>query len=143
MCDGILDIFVLYYIYILEPHTDIDECVTTSPCAQNCTNTIGLFTCSCDDGFMLDQDKMNCLGNLCQLNIIIKMGHIWFYYYIDVNECDSMPCEANQICNNTVGSFMCLCLPGFILTEDGMCVAGNRTLRYIIICTVYYVLLLA
>ena len=34
--------------------TDIDECIEgTSGCAQNCTNTIGSYICSCGAGLIL------------------------------------------------------------------------------------------
>merc|ERR1712048_796990 len=34
--------------------TDIDECTTGTPCAdsQDCTNTVGSYTCACKDGFL-------------------------------------------------------------------------------------------
>jgi len=40
---------------------DINECLT-SPCGQTCTNIIGSFTCSCDSGFVLDNNGNSCLG---------------------------------------------------------------------------------
>ena len=47
-----------YYIFI-----DINECGEgTSGCTQNCTNTVGSFHCSCEDGYMLLEDKRTCIG---------------------------------------------------------------------------------
>ena len=38
---------------------DIDECSTTFPCSQNCTNTLGSFQCSCNSGYTLDGTRCN------------------------------------------------------------------------------------
>ena len=43
--------------------TDVDECLEgTSGCSQECTNTVGSFTCSCFDGYLLDEDGKTCKG---------------------------------------------------------------------------------
>ena len=40
---------------------DIDECVEMShECEQNCQNAPGTYTCSCDDNFVLKEDKKSC-----------------------------------------------------------------------------------
>ena len=43
--------------------TDIEECVTDSPCSSNaeCKDTEGSFMCACNSGF--DGDGFNCTGN--------------------------------------------------------------------------------
>jgi hypothetical protein len=39
----------------LEECTDIDECMLQDgPCSQHCTNTEGSYSCSCDDGYILE-----------------------------------------------------------------------------------------
>ncbi|XP_059139258.1 prolow-density lipoprotein receptor-related protein 1-like [Physella acuta] len=40
---------------------DVDECLTTYPCSQYCTNTIGSFKCSCADGYMMLPDGRSCV----------------------------------------------------------------------------------
>ena len=44
--------------------SDIDECVTgTNGCNQTCTNTIGSYECSCDEGYMINAtDAHACDG---------------------------------------------------------------------------------
>lgn len=42
----------------------------------------------------------------------------------DVDECEQYPC-GNGTCKNTVGSYNCLCYPGFELTRNNDCV-GKR-----------------
>ena len=39
---------------------------------------------------------------------------------LDVNECETDPPPCGQICRNTVGSFICICVSGYTLAEDGL-----------------------
>ena len=44
---------------------DIDECTEGSrQCTQNCSNTIGSYVCSCNEGFIIDVDRLTCDGEL-------------------------------------------------------------------------------
>ena len=48
--------------------TDIDECATNNGgCEVTCTNTDGSFECSCDTGYILAPDNLNCDGNVMRL----------------------------------------------------------------------------
>jgi len=76
--------------------TDIDEClITPSVCTDNalCTNTVGSYSCGCDDGFQ-GPDPDTCE---------------------DINECDAVPapCAAVATCSNNPGSFTCACPTGY------------------------------
>jgi len=94
---------------------DKDECEEKSDnCDKNaqCTNTLGSFSCACNDGYSGD-------GQTCQ----------------DVNECeqDTNPCDNNAKCSNTIGSFTCECLIGYI--GDGKsCSDRNECMIYENIC---------
>ena len=47
--------------------TDTDECSNSNGgCAQNCTNTVGSYICSCNSGYNLNSDQHACNG-ICPL----------------------------------------------------------------------------
>ncbi|XP_046546621.1 fibrillin-1-like [Haliotis rubra] len=73
--------------------TDINECNSSNPCDQNCTNTQGSYRCSCMAGYRL-------VNKVCE----------------DIDECTENLHDCQQICNNTVPSFFCGCNAGF--TQD-------------------------
>ena len=42
---------------------DINECkLVTTDCDQTCVNTIGGYSCSCNDGYTLNNDNVSCSG---------------------------------------------------------------------------------
>ena len=44
-------------------YLDIDECsVYNGGCDHICTNTIGSYICSCDNGYTLDGNNLSCSG---------------------------------------------------------------------------------
>ena len=44
----------------------------------------------------------------------------------DENECDREPCDVNADCENTDGSFICRCLPGYV-GSGRICTGKNNT----------------
>ena len=97
---------------------DINECDTANGgCEHSCTNTIGSFTCSCDTGYQLDGNGLNCSGESSwsgctqsqRLNI-----YSHFCFHTDVDECkNSTRCHENANCTNTEGSYSCSCNDGY------------------------------
>ena len=97
---------------------DVDECSTNNGgCEQTCTNEEGSFQCSCDSGFTLDDDGLNCNGKIH--SNIISYRVPFAFYKSDVDECDVDNGGCDQICTNSEGSFQCSCNPGFVLGSDG------------------------
>ena len=37
---------------------------------------------------------------------------------VDVNECEEGTSGCQQMCNNTIGSYVCSCYPGYHLKEE-------------------------
>ena len=50
------------------------------------------------------------------------------FIHSDVNECLTTPCDANAMCNNTLGSFTCACNRGYI--GDGLACTGRYNYIY-------------
>ncbi|KAG8193076.1 hypothetical protein JTE90_017827 [Oedothorax gibbosus] len=86
---------------------DVNECVEgLSDCdrrSQVCVNTAGSYQCQsrqapvthCGTGFTYDAEADNCA---------------------DVDECESLrPCRSDQRCENSLGSYRCVCLQGYTL----------------------------
>ena len=101
---------------------DIDECSMFSPCQQECANTNGSYRCSCRNGYALENDNRTCRGN----NYSFSLSDCFILSILDVNECmlaalnGSSLCSANSECVNTHGSYECVCVPGYELT-NGIC----------------------
>ncbi|XP_078585297.1 uncharacterized protein LOC144867284 isoform X2 [Branchiostoma floridae x Branchiostoma japonicum] len=86
--------------FICQTNEDIDECAAENGgCEQNCTNTIGNFSCSCQTGYKLNDDGFSC---------------------DDIDECATANGGCSQNCSNTVGSFACSCHDGYSLNSDGL-----------------------
>lgn len=59
---------------------EIDECsLRTDGCAHNCTNTVGGYACSCQIGYTLSYNAMDCKGR-CQL-IINQINFASFQFF--------------------------------------------------------------
>ncbi|KAH9524467.1 hypothetical protein Btru_054657 [Bulinus truncatus] len=124
-------------------HLDIDECsIGSHTCSQVCHNEKGYYTCSCKDGFTLHPDnhtceaclfpyygknclhQCNCNGHgTCNSTTGCVCDEHWSgpNCTTDVDECLIYhPCPSGQICNNTIGSYICSCPPGTQLV-DGHC----------------------
>ncbi|MEE6519725.1 hypothetical protein FKM82_017448 [Ascaphus truei] len=111
---------------------DINECeLNTNRCQQLCSNTIGGFSCSCQDGFEIqptDGKTCNrvdhckglpckhgqCRNGLYSFECICDPGWEGAKCDKDVNECTrNNPCSRQGTCVNTEGSYTCLCKAGW------------------------------
>ena len=56
-----------YEWYLPYDHVqDVNECNGDHECDHNCINTVGSFVCSCDDGYLLQDDGRTCEGKPTQ-----------------------------------------------------------------------------
>ncbi|KAK6487718.1 latent-transforming growth factor beta-binding protein 4-like isoform X1 [Huso huso] len=121
--------------------TDTDECrQSPSPCTNaRCENTPGSYRCVCAAGYQLDHQGAECTDiNECENALtcpgqecVNSAGSFWCVpcqpgYQLqnsrctDVDECSlsPQPCTNGQ-CENTAGSYRCLCPSGFRLGPQG------------------------
>lgn len=116
---------------------DIDECAS-APCEHDCNNTPGSYTCSCYDGYKQDpaspdKCKLHCGEEECQAECdpndrwqcncpdgYISEEREDHTVCVDIDECFHQFCD--QDCENTYGSYVCTCSPGYMLVEQYKCV---------------------
>ncbi|XP_051771492.1 low-density lipoprotein receptor-related protein 2 [Ctenopharyngodon idella] len=99
----------------------INECSDPAihQCAQNCTDTLTSYYCSCWDGYKLMPD-----GKACE----------------DIDECKEIPGVCSQVCENAVGSFYCKCAPGYLREPDGRtCRQNSGIAPYLLYSNRYYI----
>ncbi|CAL8352205.1 unnamed protein product [Lota lota] len=110
---------------------DVDEC-QLGPCSNGrCDNTPGSYKCVCHRGYQLEgnsctdldecEDPLRCPGQECVNNqgsyrcVSCQYGYGLFNGLCkDVDECSQSPCS-NGGCENTPGSYRCVCHHGYRL----------------------------
>ena len=76
---------------------DINECETANGgCEQMCSNTIGSFACSCDVGYWLDRNGLNCNGKH-NLRSLYKMPNHGIQTTLEI--CFFHTYRCNCVCN--------------------------------------------
>uniref|UniRef100_A0A4W4HGQ6 Fibrillin-1 n=1 Tax=Electrophorus electricus TaxID=8005 RepID=A0A4W4HGQ6_ELEEL len=118
---------------------DIDECQNGPICQQNavCSNLAGGYRCDCKSGYRLTPTGQ-CLGQtvcvcmrICVYLFVCMCAWVFVCVCVFstdqvtrclyVDECERQPC-GNGTCKNTVGSYNCLCFPGFQLSHNIDCI---------------------
>ena len=89
---------------------DIDECsMQVDECDHTCNNTLGSYTCSCNDGYLLDRNGLQCNGkyvaiiihhcfqsiNLCPILYKISMNAL--YNWISVSKSVSISMDHTHV----------------------------------------------
>ncbi|KAK2165458.1 hypothetical protein NP493_1364g00006, partial [Ridgeia piscesae] len=124
---------------------DVNECSEKNGgCVHICSNFAGGFNCSCNDGFQLMNDKKGCKpclsgtwGKDCQRDCNCRdfntdcnettgceecpEGFKGGDCHDDIDECSSDPCDKHAHCNNTIGTFKCICAAGFTQFNTTVC----------------------
>ncbi|XP_046852402.1 uncharacterized protein LOC124445696 isoform X2 [Xenia sp. Carnegie-2017] len=129
---------------------DINECRRPNDCAQICRNNIGSFSCGCRFGFVVDPNNLqNCIAQtkcsenhncsqecffdsskgetcMCRSGYLLQSDEKTCE---DINECTNPRSNlCSQRCQNTIGSYNCICLPGYTLTGITNCEDINECL---------------
>ena len=60
-------------------YSDVNECTTNNPCwaDSTCANTVGSYTCSCNDGFVINAGGDGCVGRCCS-SCYLTVGNAQF-----------------------------------------------------------------
>ncbi|KAM9316797.1 thrombomodulin-like [Gastrophryne carolinensis] len=111
---------------------DIDEC-NQYVCEQQCVNSQGNYSCSCFDGFVINEKdpkkckrvcnsttcKAECEKNGCKCpdGYILEENEDKHKICVDVDECLDNPCEKTLSCENLFGSYSCICPEGYVVSN--------------------------
>ena len=119
---------------------DIDECAQVgNSCKYKCENALGSYQCECPSGYQLDTDGITCYdGNNCVYNnaeckkhcigvdgelvCVCEEGFVHkevngIQSCVNSNECE-IPNICSQGCEDSIGSYQCLCDAGSRLAND-------------------------
>ena len=96
---------------------DIDECAENLHiCEQQCSNSIGSYSCSCNPGYRLAANNKTCDGKIN--HIPSTYYNFTFFIVTDIDECFEGISGCSQYCVNNVGSYYCTCDNGYLLNSD-------------------------
>lgn len=119
---------------------DMDEC-ELAPCEHICDNNPGGYECSCYEGYKVDPEspnrcKLHCGKEECvaecdpnnKFQCYCPEGYIIeereeHSVCIDIDECEFFP-DCDQYCENSFGSYICFCDPGYTLVDRTRCEEG-------------------
>uniref|UniRef100_A0A3Q3N141 Latent-transforming growth factor beta-binding protein 4 n=1 Tax=Mastacembelus armatus TaxID=205130 RepID=A0A3Q3N141_9TELE len=96
---------------------DVNECVQSPAVCLvgECVNTIGSYRCVCPSGYRSNSQQTGCEGDGLVHLKQLKSAHP--VLSTDVDECQLNPCTNGQ-CENTLGSYRCVCRHGYRLTGN-------------------------
>uniref|UniRef100_A0A3Q4A914 EGF-like domain-containing protein n=1 Tax=Mola mola TaxID=94237 RepID=A0A3Q4A914_MOLML len=119
---------------------DVDECSFEGQChrelGNTCVNTPGSFVCQCQPGFRAEApacvgkaavdskirvcfSQITCFSGVFAIGRHIENFCMWPSSLLvsdpDVDECVERPavCDGPVVCENTMGSYKCVCPPGY------------------------------
>ena len=109
---------------IVRQWADINECEEEiDKCVHICHNNNGSYYCSCNNGFIIDTDGYSCDGNFHSVLPYNNRSHV-VVVLLDIDECSDGIHSCEQVCNNSHGTYNCLCFNGYELTSDNFTCHG-------------------
>ena len=76
---------------------------------------------------------MIVLAEVCKLLLLLYFSVIINCYFLDVDECNEGNALCTQNCHNSIGSYVCTCLDGYIISLDGIHCIGKHIIQAIVI----------
>lgn len=120
--------------FLFSNRVDINECLSF-PCQNggSCLNLINSFQCQCLPGYTgihceigkkeyltLRKNQEVSFRKNQEISLQVKWHNSFFYS--DIDECASSPCQNQATCNDFVNYFNCSCRAGF---TGGLCEIGE------------------
>ena len=69
---------------------------------------------------------VRCLGITTSTNMNFDTAMLLPHIYADIDECATNTNTCDQLCNNTIGSFLCGCMDGYrLIVMDNSTCDGN------------------
>ena len=102
------------------PFTDINEC-DSNPCMNSglCSNEVNTYTCDCTgtgfSGQQCETGSMNSLSIVRVYYVSIERNKVCCLHFLttflslDIDECQSNPCQNSGNCNNGDNEYTCDC----------------------------------
>ena len=56
---------------------------------------------------------------------VLILNGFFFFFSADIDECTEPAHGCSQLCNNTLGSYNCFCLKGYLLEKDNKTCVGK------------------
>lgn len=114
---------------------DIDECsMENGGCDQHCHNIEGEYYCSCDEGYLLHIDLLQCVGKVVIVFSLSRSACVSVFFLeanfqltcaIDFDECNLHNGDCSHECVNILGNYECSCPVDMTLDESGTICKGN------------------
>ncbi|XP_019622003.1 PREDICTED: neurogenic locus notch homolog protein 2-like [Branchiostoma belcheri] len=103
---------------------DLDECnLINHGCEYQCQNTPGSYSCVCPEEYTVGADGKSCVETQHQETTKESENTQQPIQAttLKVDDCRSHPCpdKVHQDCVEVEGLFVCQCVPGYYLSEDG------------------------
>ena len=87
---------------------DVNECASW-PCVNGgtCIDRVAKYTCYCPSGYTGD----DCETSECKFFSVVLIESC-VIILVDIDECESFPCQNGGTCTDSIAGYRCDCIPG-------------------------------